>query len=268
MTMVAENENSVVEQCKKIQGVGRQRAWFLKSRMMLTNRIVAAVAVQKNYDSHDTPKEREKAFADARDVIKKIRKGEFDGDDEILGYVVPAYMAIDQLEKEKCLLEKQMVAVVKEMDIAKWVGEEEQRGFGLPMLAVVLAETGDLANYSLPGKVWRRMGCAPFEKDGENWMGSTWRKKPKKDKVRLSSEDWEEFGYNPRRRSVSYLIGESLLKANKGVYRRRYDESKAALKQKHEDYTDLRCHNHAKLLMTKLLLKNLWMAWNPAKVWK
>ena len=77
-------------------------------------------------------------------------------------------------------IEKTMEKFAGELHVAPWVLEPAQKGFGLPSLAVVVGEAGDLANYPNPGKLWARFGGHPFEKDGENHMGATWKSRSRK----------------------------------------------------------------------------------------
>jgi hypothetical protein len=162
----------------------------------------------------------------------------------------------------------------------------------LLFLAIVVGECGDLANYANPAKLWRRMGCSPWVFNGKTLMGATW-KSGKEGK--LPASEWELFGYSPRRRSISYLIGEGILRQNGsqearkayeiggvsyparlarlcGPYRARYDYAKNACAENHPDYKPLRCHLHGMLLGTKLLIKNLWIEWNThpqdMELWK
>jgi hypothetical protein len=242
---------------------------------MVANRLQAIVAGTLGYHSGMLESERMKAFAQAALLIKDIAAGKHTCE---LDALVLTHMAgIVEFDRMVGGLEKSMVQLAKQLPVASWVAQPEQRGFGLLMLAVVIGETGDLANYANPAKVWRRLGCAPFQKDNETLMGATWRSRTKGTK--LSAEEWEEFGYSPRRRSIAYLIGVGLLKQNTmaigtddaatetetptvGPYCRRYDESKAKLAAAHPDYPKGRCHNHGMLLATKLLLKNLWIVWH------
>lgn len=164
-----------------------------------------------------------------------------------------------------------------------------------------LSKTGN-PGYSNPGKLWKRFGCAPWTFNGATRMGASWR--PRQGAAdKLPREEWSKFGYSPRRRSIAYLIGEGLVKQNGGEagdedtparpcgpYRARYEQVKAQAMSLHPEWlhcekcqgkgktarqtacpnckgtgkTSLRCHRHAMLLATKLLLKNLWIAWNPA----
>ena len=259
--------------CVDLQNLQRQRAAYLKSRIMVGNRLRAIVAGTIGYHSGMKPKERAKVQKAADELIKRIRSGE---EHELSSLVNTHYIAVDAFDQMAKGFEKAMLILARQLPVAEWVGRPEQRGFGLPLLAVIIGETGDLSNYANPAKLWRRLGCAPFTKDGKTMMGSTWRcgKEGK-----LNAADWTEFGYSPRRRSVAYLIGGCLLKAKQngtvgvddvtvetearvvGPYRLRYEESKATIAEKHPDYIKNRCHFHGMLLMTKLLLKNLLLEW-------
>lgn len=276
----------------ELQALQRQRAWHLKSRNMVANRLLATVAGTLGYHSGMEEKDRAARFKQARELIKQIIAGEVASD--IQGIVLTTQTAIDGFEKMKHSLELEMVKLAKRLPVAEWVSHPEQWGFGFLFLAIVIGETGDLANYPNPAKVWRRLGCAPWTFDGKTLMGATWRRG--KD-GKLPAAEWESFGYSPRRRSIAYLIGVGMVKQNfvvgedvavtentpapqgngrngaddnkagdehtcAGPYRSRYDQAKADFKRKHPDYSDLRCHLHGMLLATKLLLKNLWIEWN------
>jgi hypothetical protein len=186
--------------------------------------------------------------------------------------------AIAEFVNMQAAIEKELVAAAKQLPAAEWVEQPEQRGFGAKFLGIVIGETGDLNNYANPGKVWRRLGAAPWTFDGKTRMGSTWRRGKE---GKLPSSEWEEFGYSPRRRSIMYLIGEGLMKQNTvgggagegsgeienctaGPYRLRYNVKKAELAAAHADdklYPPIRCHSHGMLLAAKLLVKNLWIEW-------
>ena len=253
---------SVSEISAELQALQRQRAWHLKSRNMIANRLQATVAGVLGYHSGMKEADRRKIFGEAGKVIKQIAAGEIAS--TLNSLVLTTVSAIDGFEAMKGHLEKEMVKLVKQLPVAKWVEQSDQRGFGLLFLGIVIGETGDLANYANPGKVWRRLGCAPWTKDGETLMGATWKSRSNaKGVTKLHAEDWEQFGYSPRRRSIAFLIGEGIVKQNQGgPYRKRYDEAKAAIAAKHPDYSAGRCHAHGMLLATKRLLRELWIEWN------
>lgn len=77
-------------------------------------------------------------------------------------------------------------------------------GFGAIGLAQIIGEAGaGLENYSEPCKLWRRFGLHVY--NGRAF--ATW-----KSIGGLSAGEWTTAGYCPRRRSVMYVITDSLLK--------------------------------------------------------
>ena len=256
-TKVTSNSSDMLSSlCLELQRSQRKRAIVIKSRIMQANRLQAIVAGTLGYSAGMNEKHRLKKFAEASALIEAVKYGEQEHDlQSIINATLEGIRAFDI---EQVVIERDMMEIAKQLPVVDWVKDEQQRGFGLPLLAVVIGETGDLNQYAGPAKVWRRMGCAPFESHGKVHMGSTWRfgKEGK-----LSADEWTAFGYSPRRRSIAYLIGDCLIKANKSIYRARYDEAKATIAAAHPDYQPMRCHRHGMLLATKLLLKNLWVAW-------
>lgn len=258
-----------------LQSLQRERSIVLKSRNMQANRLQAIVAGTLGYSSSMPEKERAKKFQEASAVIKAVAAEE--ADYPLKAVILTTLVGINAFNDIKKVLEKKMEKLAKQLPVHSWVEEPEQRGFGSLFLAIVIGETGDLANYANPGKVWRRLGCAPHTFDGKTQMGATWRSGKN---GKLPSAEWEQFGYSPRRRSIAFLIGEGIVKQNfvcgngngdctletecngAGPYRARYDETKAKIKVAHPDYSDLRCHRHGMLLATKMLLKHLWIEWN------
>ncbi len=277
--------SELVPQLRELQ---RQRVCVLRSRIMLTNRLVATIATADGYNAGMEDKERGKRFEDAAKLIAKI-KADGDPDSHRCAALVLANSdGIDAFDTMVNGLEKSMTTLVKQLPVYAWACLPEQRGFGELSLAIIVGEAGDLSNYANPGKLWKRMGCAPFEKNGKMQMPSTW----KKSKPTLSAEEWTELGYCPHRRSDLWNIEEALIKLNQtGPYRTRYLQAKATLEAKHPEYGEcrkcngtgatakggkcanckgtgrvsMRYHNHGHLLCGKLLLKNLWIAWNPNK---
>jgi len=204
-------KTEIAETCTGLQALQRQRAWYIKSRNMMGNRLQATVAGMQGYNSGLKEAERKKLFLEAGKHIKKVGRGEAEQNPLILTGLI----AIKAFEDEKKSTEKEMLKLVKQLPVASWVEKPEQRGFGLLFLAIVVGETGDLSNYSNPGKLWRRLGCAPFTKGGETLMGATWRGRGNgKRGEKLHASDWEAFGYSPRRRSIAFLIGENIVKQN------------------------------------------------------
>lgn len=278
------NPKELDDLCLQIQQLQRARVVCLKSRIMLSNRLQAVVAGTIGYHSGMGDKEREKMMREATKRIKDVAKGNIHSDFDT---VISVHQnSVDILNEQVKQYEQVMLESAKQLPIATWVTQQEQRGFGLLFAAIVIGETGNLSNYANPAKVWRRLGCAPYSKGGKTAMGATWRGGRE---GKLTAEDWTDFGYSPRRRSISYLIGENIVKLNaEGPYRERYNQVKREAAEKHPEWVicqkcggkkktakgtkcsncrgtgkvAMRVHRHAMLLATKLLLKNLWIEWN------
>lgn len=278
---------SVEEICNELRVLQRHRAITIKSRNMQANRLQAIIAGTIGYTTTMTASERKRIFKEATAVIKSVHSGEVDHPMKLI--IDNTMIGIDAFNLGKHGYEKEMVAYAKQLPVADWVLRPEQRGFGLLFLAIVIGETGNLSNYANPGKLWKRFGCAPFTKNGETLMGATWKSRAnnKKGLTKLTSTDWEEQGYSPRRRSIAYLIGEGVVKANHSIYRARWLEVKTKVHVTHPEWEWKPCtkckgedpemgecltcgglgetcghaHKHGMLLATKLLLKNLWIEW-------
>lgn len=282
------------ETCLELQRLQRRRASFIKSRIVAENNRLATVATLLGYHSGLEPEERTSFFDAARDLVKKVTEAHAAEDlkNDALkhvaaGYILAAQGGITSLETLQASLEKNdMLPLAKTLPVAQWIAHEDQRGVSLTYLAVIVGEAGDLRVYSNPGKLWRRFGCAPWTYRGATLMGSTWKAGVE---GKLPADQWELFGYSPRRRSIAFMIGQNLKMANKSIYRARYESAKEAYATNHPDKVAcvcagtgknsknkpcagclgkgrkmLRADRHGMLLATKLFLKRLWKCWCPA----
>lgn len=102
---------------------------------------------------------------------------------------------------------KSMEKLAKSLPVWADFGEPI-KGFGAASLAVIIGESGNLANYEKPGMLWKRFGVAPFQgNDGKHHLPSAFKKGD------LTKAEWSVVGYAKSRRSRLYVIAESLLKA-------------------------------------------------------
>jgi hypothetical protein len=114
-------------------------------------------------------------------------------------------IALWAIEEDKHLAAMEEAA--RYLSVAEWCDEPERNGFSLTGLAVIVGHAGDLSAYPSAdqegnprrarigkGALWRRLGLAPYERDGLTFAGSAWRWFGG-----LSSDDWMELGYNGRR---------------------------------------------------------------------
>ena len=291
---------SLIAEIRELQ---RQRVTTQKSRIMIDNRLTATVATASGYHAGMEEDERAKWFVAAKKVIREVQ-GDCSSETDawpLAPLILACSVSIEGFYATEKAYEKEMEKLAKQLPVAKWMALTDQRGFGWLSLAIIIGEVGDLSNYANPGKLWRRMGCAPFESKGKTFMPSTWRSR-KKHNGGLSSAEWEELGYCPRRRSVMFVIAESLMKGNgardatetrkalpSGPYAERYATKKAeAIARKDPEWTPdcttckgtgkaksgdgckkcsgrgvmvMRPHLHGMLLMGKRLLRELWTEW-------
>lgn len=162
--------------------------------------------------------------------------------------------AIEPMQKARHEVELEMKRQARKLPVFAWA--KEVKGLGELGLAVIIAEAGELAKYPKKGHLWKRLGLAPHE--GRAY--STWRTKGG-----LSAEDWTAAGYSPRRRAEVYaVIEDPLLRAQtvaKGPYRAIYERRKASTEVAHPDWTPMHRHRDAQRVMTKYLIRDLWVAW-------
>jgi hypothetical protein len=155
--------------------------------------------------------------------------------------------AQEPLHRHKLSVERQMTAVAKELPVADFV--KDVTGLGWIGVGQIVAEAGDLSNYANPAKLWKRMGLAVMNGRAQRRV---------KDK-----EEAQEQGFNPRRRAVMFVIGDSLIKKH-NRYRELYLERKTVEEEKHPDLTRMHRHRRAQRYMEKRLLRDLWTEWGRA----
>lgn len=182
----------------------------------------------------------------------------------VAGSAIPLLEARVGIRANKRAMERELSALAQELPVyATFV--EPIRGFGAIGLGQIIGEAGNLADYANPAKLWKRMGLGLV--DGG-------RQRMVKDK-----DAAERHGYSPRRRSVMFVIGDSLLKSQ-SAYKVLYDERKAyeiaraeaaglivvpaaKIKEGTEaaHFSHGHAHNRAKRYVEKRLLRDLWRAW-------
>lgn len=165
---------------------------------------------------------------------------------------------------------KEMERLAKSLPVWPMFGEPI-KGFGARSLAVIVGEAGDLSLYSNPAKLWKRMGLAVMNGTRQGGLRKS-----------AGADEWIAHGYNAKRRSFMFVIGDVLVK-NQSKYRDLYlarkdiERAKAAerglivapaakipAKRKDEFMSDGHIHRRAQRYMEKRLLRDLWSAWRAA----
>lgn len=186
---------------------------------------------------------------DAEKLYQRIVKNDLDDLADAVRVATSAlFIARDGIEAQRKEYEKQLVKLVKPLPLAAWVAGV--KGVGQLMLAQLLGETGDPAQYRNRSCFQKRLGLAVIN-------GGRQR--------RVAGAEALDHGYNAERRSLVWNIGTGMLKAQgKGddalYYRKVYDERKAMERERVE--TDGHAHNRAKRYMEKRFIRDLY---NEAK---
>lgn len=237
----------------------QRRKDYIQTINANTNRARSFVRRAMGWDPNDDEAKREKVNAKAATVVAKAFAGKGCDVPEVEADLEVIAQSIEPLQKMRDGIEKEMRKAARRLPSWRWA--EGVRGLGDLGFAVIVAECGDLGNYSNPAKVWKRLGLAPIEKGGVSMAASNWRKKGG-----LTAEEWSAAGYSPRRRAEIFAcVGDPLFRSQSvvvGPYRQVYDRRRQRTAETHADWTAGHSHGDAIRIMTKELLRDLWLAWN------
>jgi len=226
-----------------IRAAHRQRCFAMETRKMLYLRLGAMIRMELGWRKDLPERERKAIAAQAQKMI-----------DEETGpcqnLIIGTKRAAAVFEIEERATEKLMGKLAKQLPVWEAFGRHV-RGFGELRLAVIVAEAGDLAGYDREAQLWKRMGLAP----GQSRL-------PKGLSREQAKAAWIERGYNPRRRSEMWVIGDVLIKGNRdGKYRTMYLARKEYERARDPKMTKMHAHRRAQHYMEKRLLRDLWRAW-------
>lgn len=193
----------------------------------------------------DLPEAERKAIAErAAALIKDPTGSEWE---LIIAAQVAAREPFAAIEKAAL---KEMSALAETLPVWESFGKRV-RGFGPASLAVIVAEAGDLSNYTTVPKLWKRMGVAVV---GDVRQGGLAKG--------VGAESWIAHGYSPSRRSLLWNIGDAMIKGNRdGAYRTAYLARKEYELARDPGMQPIKAHRRAQRYMEKRLLKHLWQAW-------
>ena len=242
------------EVCAEIRRLHRRATFCTAQRVCLGNRLAAFVRTEfLGFTTTQDETSREKAVRASQKMITAARKGQpIDLPDDqtmaLKALIAGTDAAIAPFEtiEENCL--KAMEKLARKLPAHGFM--LATRGFGARSFARIIGEAGALHLYAGPAKLWKRLGVAVIG-------GERQRKYADKDLAVI-------HGYNPRRRSVSWVAFDSLLKAqgtgeDAGRYRAYYDRKKAEYLER--GWTKIHAHRAAARYSEKKLLRNLWKAW-------
>jgi len=255
--------------------LGVEHKAAVREKTALQNMLKARARTYVGFEALKSNKGEKIDKAKASAVYKRLID---EGKDPLfLNRVRRIYEPFKQAAADQKQLADAMGNELRKLPISKWVEHEDQKGFGHNGVAKLVAEAGrDLNDYHSPAKFWKRYG--EHVVDG---------KAPKLKKGK-------QLGFSPYRRSVSYQIGDSALKAGgtkekdnlsfwKKVYeaRKEYEIKRAEAagltivpeakmppkdSEKRKKYmSEGHIHNRAAKYMRKKFLEALWQEWTGNK---
>ena len=247
-----------------------RRVFYIRRINMLDNsvRALARRALGWRFDMPE--KERAKINANAAKLVKSIQDEDDITDDAGVAEAISLDVMVCAaarvpLANARRRVENEMKKCARALPVWKWA--EGIDGLGELGLAVIVGETGDLALYATPSRVWKRLGLAVIN-------GERQRKK-------ATAEEAAAHGYSPRRRAEIWsCVGDPLFRAqsqriNKetgelirpaGPYRELYDREKIRFIAEGKATRPAHAHAHGTRLMTKRLIADLWEVWNGRNV--
>ncbi len=250
----------------QIVELGREHRTAIREQTTLNNMLKARVREYIGFDALKADKGEKLDLRKAGAAYKRLIDEE--QDPLFLNRVRRIMAPFKEAKKDQAVLARQMGKLAMTLPIWAWV--EDQRGCGAPMLGKLIAEAGrDLSDYDTPAKLWKRFG--EHVVDG---------KAPK-------AKRGEKLGFSPYRRSVSFQLGDGMIKAGgtvekgslspwKALYehRKRYEIARAEangltvvpaakITKKNADKhtSEGHVHNRAMRYMRKKFLEALWQEW-------
>lgn len=250
-----------------LKGLQRNRRFCIRSQQYFNRSTESYIASNLAYSNDLEERDRKAIFKFAAMIRMKVETNETVAGVEIDEFsrrvILQSQASRSHWDAERQAIEKEMKRVAESLPVSAWV--KAQKGFSLLGLAVLVGETGDLANYSGPAKVWKRLGLACL--DGVR-QGSI----PPNLTGNARSEAWASRGYSPLRRAeVFAFIDDVMLRAQ---WRGEKDEVPAhAIGPYGEVYAERKAWNLARDLkpghaerdarrfMAKRFIRDMWVAW-------
>ena len=269
---------------QQIRDFHRQRDFAMRQRTGLNLRLLSLLRLMLGWRKDLRKAQSDRIKAEAKRLAAQPEPTRFEG--AILG----TREGVKPLLEFEHANKLQMGRLARKLPVWKaWA--KGVIGFGEVSLAVIVGEAGDLSLYDDKSKLWKRLGLAA----GQNHV-------PKGLSREERAKAWISRGYNPRRRSQIYVIGDAMISAQVrivkddagndtgarhalGVYgqayldRKRYEIDRAVAnglrvvpaeeipEKNAAAYMSLmHVHRRAQRYMEKKLIRDLWRAWRRANV--
>jgi hypothetical protein len=188
--------DAITAAVREIVTLHRLRQGMIKAQTKLILQAKASVRFATQSDDDFASDEAKAAARKRNDDLYSVLKK--DPSHPLHANLMPYHAALDPLDLQRAIYEKEMVRQVKTLPVYAWV--KSVKGFGDVSFATLVGECGDIGGFNSVSAVWKRLGLAVM---GGNRQGA-----PGKD---ATADDWIAHGYNAKRRSVSYCAREHVI---------------------------------------------------------
>ena len=249
-----------------IRAAHRQRRFAMKIQQKLDRALESFIRINATDWSPDMDEEdRDKINKQVKQLIKDVRAAKSTQFAEVVATSDAARLPADKLRKTN---ETKMEQLAARLPVAAWC--DGVFGFGMLGLATIVAEAGDLSNYPNVGKLWKRLGYAPYD----GLAGSTWKRESWRTRA-LTKEEWIANPFSGARyalifQNATWLRNAQWIGKDKtedgvgkpdGHYGEIYAARRARTKITHPDWSDGHADKDAIRIMMKQFLCDLWVAW-------
>jgi len=252
-----QTQTEVQAAIEAIRASHRERRYWMKLQQKIDRALESHIRLNYTEWKPDLEeKERTKINKAVVARLKSIRSGE-PNDEGLVNLVTSTDTAREPFDKARKLCEATMVRLAEKLPAHEWIAGVP--GAGAIGFATIVAEAGDLSNYANPGKLWKRLGYAPYDNAaGSTWSRTTWRPRA------LEKEEWIALGYSPQRYALMSQIAKALFfkqSTGHGPYRTLYDQRREHTALTHAEWSDGHSHSDAMRYMFKAFVKDLWQQW-------
>lgn len=257
----------------RIRSVYREMRFLQAQRQRLDLAFQSYVRMLCGYSTHDEKEAMAESLARAQALIAGTS-----ADDELTANVeeirkssIAASNVFVVAENEKVrLLEK----IAKTLPIwTEWASDV--RGLGAKGVGSMIGEAGDIGAYRSEAALWKCMGVGVIDGIAQGKLGNG-----------ATADDWIMHGYNRKRRSVMFTIGDAMVKQGDKyreiyLWRKEVERQKAAamgltvkpaakIKARERDacISDGHIHRRAQRYMEKKLLRAIYRQWKRTMVAK
>lgn len=256
----------------EIKAAHRHHRHAIKHQSRLARSLEAEVRDAFGFRTNLPEPQRKKISAQAIALIKQCRAGTQSEEHSLIAMLV---IASDQSRSswDAIVLDRKKALERAARKLPGYDFVKGTRGAGDLGFAQIIGEAGDLSNYANPGKLWKRLGLAPYDGHAmSSWMRETWR--PRK----LTSEEWIANPFKPERYAIIAQIATWLVTAQceakeksgtkhgrpKGRYGEFYVGRREHTDITHQDWSDGHARADALRYTVKKFTRDLWVAWRRA----